>query len=572
MKKRNLFNSTRLLLLLCILLPAATFFSSKASASDATPGDAYWQDSSPGQTNGYTMAFAEPKTYDGTPYIEITDIIFADVLTTDDVHATARGTLSGCDAGTYSLVNIDQIVLSGADKDKYEDILPTSMPNVPINFESGAVIEKAQAEWSISCDKPEGDLPQYSTIVTVTITNDFGNPDGLPKSLIFHTINELDYGGVHSSLVGRSSKSNTYISDDIILGLNYREGLQVWAEIPEDAQNYVSSASPVLCVPILEPSADYYDLGGYCYAIIGELDLYTEESVKPVKDILDEIDWNLKISQQSLVDQWYSQLIAAVKNLVLKPADYVALQEAISKIPEDLSLYTEESVQPLTQLLASIDWDLPITSQDTVDSYTSSVKNAVEALKYKPADYSKIQELLSSVPKDLTPYTEESVQALEEVKDTVDWDLTIDKQSIVDGYADELQAAIEALELKPEFLPADYSKVEEALSKIPSDLSLYTEESVKALEEVKASIRWDLKVKDQATVDGYVLAIEQAIQGLQKKQIEAPQPQASNPNQPAPVGQVSAKTADSSHLTLWVLIFAASACMIRLSFKKRYSH
>ena len=572
MKKRNLFNSTRLLLLLCILLPAATFFSSKASASDATPGDAYWQDSSPGQTNGYTMAFAEPKTYDGTPYIEITDIIFADVLTTDDVHATARGTLSGCDAGTYFLVNIDQIVLSGADKDKYEDILPTSIQNVPINFESGAVIEKAQAEWSISCDKPEGAMSGDYTRITVAITNDFGNPNALPDSIIIHSIN--DGYDTEPGRVFRDTSSNTF-SASIWFGLNYGQYLQVWAEVPEDAKNYTSSVSPVLSIPILEPLADYYWSGNnevYWDIALNGHNYYTAESLQPFLDVWESIDWNLGISKQYIVDQYYALLSEAYHNLVLKPADYVALQEAISKIPEDLSLYTEESVQPLTELLASIDWDLPITSQDTVDSYTSSVKNAVEALKYKPADYSKIQELLSSVPKDLTPYTEESVQALEEVKDTVDWDLTIDKQSIVDGYADKLQAAIEALELKPEFLPADYSKVEEALSKIPSDLSLYTEESVKVLEEVKASIRWDLKVKDQATVDGYVLAIEQAIQGLQKKQIQAPQPQASNPNQPAPVGQVSAKTADSSHLTLWILIFAASACVIRLSFKKRYSY
>ena len=565
MKKRNYFKPVHLAIVLILFLPIATciFKPVSALASEATPPNAT------GQKNGYNMAFAEPKTYDGTPYITISDITFADVLSTDDVHATARGTLSGCDVGTYPLVNIDQIVLSGADKDKYEGILPTSMQNVPINFEAGAVITKAQAQWTISCDKPEGDLPEYYTVITVTITNDFGNPDGLPDNIIFHTINEIEYAGIHSWTEFRSKDSNIYLSGYIFFGLNYNEDLQVWAEIPEDAKNYAPSKSPVLSIPILEPLADYEDLEREYYALSAALDLYTEESIKPLLAVFDKIRWDLKASQQDIVDQWFHELSKASNQLVLKPADYTKLQAVVSKVPKDLSLYTEETVQPLQELLASIDWDLPITEQQKITYYIKFIENAIKNLQFKPADYSEIQDLLASVPEDLTQYTVESIRVFEEAKDAIDWDLTIEKQSIVDNYAKNLKSAIASLTLKPEFQPADYTKVKEALRKIPSDLSIYTAESVQLLEDAKASIIWDLKAKDQKTVDSYAAAIEKAIQGLQKKLTQSPQPEASNPSQPAPKGQVSAKTGDAANLTLWILLFGCSTVVVRLSLKER---
>lgn len=63
---------------------------------------------------------------------------------------------------------------------------------------------------------------------------------------------------------------------------------------------------------------------------------------------------------------------------------------------------------------------------------------------------------------------------------------------------------------------ADYSKVDEALAKIPADLSGYTEESVKALNEAKAAVIRGKSVLEQETVDGYAAAIEAAITGLEK--------------------------------------------------------
>ena len=47
------------------------------------------------------------------------------------------------------------------------------------------------------------------------------------------------------------------------------------------------------------------------------------------------------------VDQSAENLKAALDGLILKPADYSAVDAALAKVSNDLSIYTEESIQPL---------------------------------------------------------------------------------------------------------------------------------------------------------------------------------------------------------------------------------
>ena len=64
---------------------------------------------------------------------------------------------------------------------------------------------------------------------------------------------------------------------------------------------------------------------------------------------------------------------------------------------------------------------------------------------------------------------------------------------------------------------ADYSKVEEAKAKVPADLSIYTEESVKALEDALAAVEEGKKASEQEAVDAMAEAIEAAIKALELK-------------------------------------------------------
>ena len=65
---------------------------------------------------------------------------------------------------------------------------------------------------------------------------------------------------------------------------------------------------------------------------------------------------------------------------------------------------------------------------------------------------------------------------------------------------------------------ADYTAVNEAKAKVPSDLSKYTDESVAELEKALAAVKEGKKASEQDIVDGWAAAIEQAIAGLVEKE------------------------------------------------------
>ena len=66
---------------------------------------------------------------------------------------------------------------------------------------------------------------------------------------------------------------------------------------------------------------------------------------------------------------------------------------------------------------------------------------------------------------------------------------------------------------------ADYTAVDAALAKIPADLSIYTEESVRRLTEAKNAVVRGLKKSEQARVNAMARAIEEAVAALVKKPV-----------------------------------------------------
>ena len=69
-------------------------------------------------------------------------------------------------------------------------------------------------------------------------------------------------------------------------------------------------------------------------------------------------------------------------------------------------------------------------------------------------------------------------------------------------------------------LPADYSKVDAAVAAVPADLSIYTDESVAALNAVLKEVDRDLGRQDQAKVDAYADAVNAAVAALAVKRAD----------------------------------------------------
>lgn len=104
-------------------------------------------------------------------------------------------------------------------------------------------------------------------------------------------------------------------------------------------------------------------------------------------------------------------------------------------------------------------------------------------------------------------------------------------------------SATHTIKIHLDLLPADYAKVDEALAKIPGDLSLYTDETAKAVTDAKEAVVRGKFITEQAEVDAMAKAIMDAIQGLEEK-----------PKTPA-------DTDDSSHTALIFALFILSGAM-----------
>lgn len=136
-----------------------------------------------------------------------------------------------------------------------------------------------------------------------------------------------------------------------------------------------------------------------------------------------------------------------------KPADYTKVDEALARVPEDLSLYTDETVKAVEDAVAAVKRDLTVTQQEQVDKMAADVNAAVDALTMRDADYTKVDAALKTVPKDLSLYTDESAKAVEDAVAAVKRDYKVDKQGEVDKMAADIEAAVKALVKKPATSP-----------------------------------------------------------------------------------------------------------------------
>lgn len=91
------------------------------------------------------------------------------------------------------------------------------------------------------------------------------------------------------------------------------------------------------------------------------------------------------------IDQLMNAYSSQYSDYFIRPADYSKVDAAISKIPSDLSQYTDESVNNLNKALENVIRNKRITQQDVVDEYALSIENAIKALTLK-------QELSSKPP------------------------------------------------------------------------------------------------------------------------------------------------------------------------------
>lgn len=136
------------------------------------------------------------------------------------------------------------------------------------------------------------------------------------------------------------------------------------------------------------------------------------------------------------------------KTVTIGNADYSAIDGLIN---EANALDPDHFITDLSGVTAAIHTvvrNKSVLEQNTVNGYATAIKNAIAALVYKGADYTKVDEALAKIPSDLSIYTDASVKTLNDAKNAVDRDKNITEQATVDSYAAVIEAAVADLKKK----------------------------------------------------------------------------------------------------------------------------
>ena len=253
-------------------------------------------------------------------------------------------------------------------------------------------------------------------------------------------------------------------------------------------------------------------------------------------------------------------------------ANYDAINEALISVPDDLSLYTEESVYNLETLINGIDWNLSALHQETVDTMAKAIADAIASLEYKAADYSAVDAAIEKA-NTLNKDEYENFSSVEAAVNAVVRDKNITEQAEVNAMAQAIEDAISALKYKA----ADYSAVDAAIEKVKA-LNKDEYENFSSVEAAVNAVVWDKNITEQAEVDAMAQAIEDAIDGLEEKQTDVPT-KPTVPNDSNDSNQTngatspktddnqtdnttSPKTGDNSNIALWIAVMLSAGAVL----------
>lgn len=188
---------------------------------------------------------------------------------------------------------------------------------------------------------------------------------------------------------------------------------------------------------------------------------YTDDTRIPVQEILDLVPLLDTLVASQSNEQYLNNIVAQLKQAIdalePKPGDFTKANEVLKEVPQDMSIYTDETAKAVQAAKEALEkaiaekWDR--TRQTETDDLTKALEEALADLKKKPADQSKAEAAKNNVPDDLSVYTDESVKKLQDALDTLNAlmpNSDITQQDALDQAAADVEAAIQALEKKPE--------------------------------------------------------------------------------------------------------------------------
>ena len=264
------------------------------------------------------------------------------------------------------------------------------------------------------------------------------------------------------------------------------------------------------------------------------------------------------ITEESEVDAMAKAIEDAIAALQYKDADYTKVDAAIAKA-NALNKNDYKDFSGVEAAVNAVVRGKNITEQGEVDAMAKAIEDAIAALQYKYVDYTKVDAAIAKANA-LKKDEYKDFSAVEAAVNAVVRDKNITEQGEVDAMAKAIEDAIAALQYKD----ADYTKVDAAIAKA----NALTKDEYKDFFAVEAAVNAVVRGKnitEQSEVDKMAKAIEDAISALEKK------PASTKPG----TSDKSPQTGDTSNLALWIaLLFVSGGAAIGtmvISRKKKYN-
>ena len=264
------------------------------------------------------------------------------------------------------------------------------------------------------------------------------------------------------------------------------------------------------------------------------------------------------ITEQSEVDKMAKAIEDAIADLKYKDADYTKVDAAIKKA-NALKKDDYKDFSGVDNAVNAVASGKNITEQSDVDAMAKAIEDAIADLQYKDANYDEVDAAITKADA-LNKDDYKDFSGVKAAVKAVVRDKNITEQSEVDKMAKAIEDAIADLKYKD----ADYTKVDAAIKKANALKKDDYKDFSGVDNAVKAVVRGK-NITEQSEVDKMAKAIENAISALEKKPASA-KPGTSDKNP---------KTGYTSNLALWIaLLFisggAAVGTMV-VSRKKKYN-
>ena len=234
-----------------------------------------------------------------------------------------------------------------------------------------------------------------------------------------------------------------------------------------------------------------------------------------------------KLAEQADVDAMAQAIEDAIAALQYKEADYTKVDEAIAKA-NALNKDNYKDFSAVETAINSVVRGKKLAEQAEVNAMAKAIEDAIAALQYKGADYTKVDAAIAKANA-LKKDNYKDFTAVEAAVNAVARGKNITEQGEVDAMAKAIEDAIAALQYKD----ADYTKVDAAISKANA-LKKDDYKDFSAVESAVNAVVRGKNITEQGEVDAMAKAIEDALAALQYKDADKTTPAPAATATPAP--------------------------------------